>query len=372
MKFTCSTQIFSKAVGLAAIAIPTSGLTDLASVLLIKASKDQILISSVSKETNVEVKIAADIAEEGEIMLPAHVFADMIKRFSGDGLSFESDDKWGVTLKSGRTKCEITGADPAEFPTFPEIKADREIKISESVLGEMIKSTAFAASTNEQRPTIMGCLLDITDDNLRMVAIDGYRIAIVEYDKKSKGKDACKVNIPANALKDWAKISDNAEGDILLKVSEKNVLIEKNSEEMEIAFTSRVINGEFMDWQKFLPAEFANEITLEKDELIRAIERVSTVLTATQKAPIRVTFGGAGVNFSCETTIGKAEDDIEMKSELVTQVMGFNNRFLYEAVKNADGEHIAIKFNGPTDAILLTNPKKQEKNYKYLVLPVRL
>jgi DNA polymerase-3 subunit beta len=254
---------------------------------------------------------------------------------------------------------------------MPPIAPEREIKISEKTFGEMIKGTSFAASTNEQRPTIMGCLLDIENKAVRMVAIDGYRIAIVEYAKGGEGENG-KVNIPASALREWAKISDGSDAEIVIKISAKNVSIEKRADDMDIIFTSRVINGEFMDWQKFIPPSFENEIILDKNDFVHAIERVSTVLSATQKAPIKLAFGGKGVHLTCETTIGKAEDVIEKKSSLEEQIIGFNNRFLYDAVKNADSMEIKLQWGGPTDAMLLTNPEAGEKNYRYMVLPVRL
>jgi len=370
MKFNCATENFSKAASLASISVPTSGITELASVVLIRAEGEKVSLSSMNSETNTSVVLGANVSKEGSICLPANVFADMIKRFSGDDISFESDGSFLVTMKSGRTKCEIAGADPKDFPEAPNFKSEKEIKISEKVFGDMIRGTAFAASTNEQRPTIMGCLLEITKDVTRMVAIDGYRIAVVEVSKAAKGEG--KVNIPATALKDWGKISEGSDEEIAIKIGEKNITIEKNTEEMEIKFTSRVISGEFMDWQKFIPAEFKNEIVLEKSDMTRAIERVSTVLTAAQKAPIKLTFSKEGVDFYCETTVGKANDDIDKQSNLPEQVMGFNNRFLYEAVKNADSDEIKLMFNGPTDALMLANPEAGEKNYKYMVLPVRL
>jgi len=370
MKFTCATEIFSKAVSLASISVPTSGVVELASVVLVRAEGEKITLSSMNSETNTSVTLGASVSKEGAICLPANVFADMIKRFSGDEVVFESDENFLVTIKSGRTKCEIAGADPKDFPEAPVFKSDKEIKISEKTFGDMIRGTAFAASTNEQRPTIMGCLLEITKDLTKMVAIDGYRIAVIEIEKGAKGEG--KVNIPATALKEWGKISEASDEEISIKIGEKNIMLEKNTEEMEIKFTSRVISGEFMDWQKFIPTEFKNEIVLEKSDMVRAIERVSTVLTAAQKAPIKLTFSKAGVDFYCETTVGKANDDIDKKSDLPDQVMGFNNRFLYEAVKNADSDEIKLMFNGSTDAMMLTNPEIGEKNYKYIVLPVRL
>jgi len=371
MKFTCATEIFSKAVGLASISVPTSGTGELASAILLKAENDKIEVSAVSMDTNTSVSMPSEVMASGAIMLPAHVFVDMIKRFSGDMIEFEADEKYLVTMKSGRTKCEIAGANPGDFPEAPEIKPEREIKISEKTFGEMIKGTSFAASTNEQRPTIMGCLLDIEDEVVRMVAIDGYRIAIVEYAKAGEGENG-KVNIPASALREWAKISDGAEEEIVIKISQKNISIEKTADDMEIKFVSRVINGEFMEWQKFIPPAFENEIILEKSDLCRAIERVSTVLTVTQKAPIRMSFEKKGVHLSCETPIGKANDEIIKENNIEPLVMGFNNKFLYDAAKNADSDSIKLQWNGPTDAMLLTNPAEGEKRYKYMVLPVRL
>ncbi|MCL2740306.1 MAG: DNA polymerase III subunit beta, partial [Oscillospiraceae bacterium] len=355
MKFICATEVFAKAVGVASVSVPTSGATELAAAILLKAEGEKLEISAISMDTNTSVSIAADITEGGAIMLPAHVFADMIKRFSGDVIEFESTEGHLVTMKSGRTKCEIAGADPREFPDAPEVKPEGEIRIAEKTFSDMIRGTSFAASTNEQRPTIMGCLLEKMENAIRMVAIDGYRIAIVEY-AADGGGDAAKVNIPANALREWAKISDGSDDEIVIRLGAKNVIIEKNSPEMEIKFTARVINGDFMDWQKFIPPEFSSEIVLEKSDLVRAIERVSTVLTATQKAPVKITFGKGGANFFCETTLGKATDDIEKKTNLAECIMGFNNRFLYDAVKNADSDEIKLQWNGPTDAMLLSNP----------------
>ena len=371
MKFTCSTEIFAKAVSLSCTSVPTSGAGEMASALLLNAGKERVEISGVSMDTNTSVSISANVSQEGSIMLPAHVFSDMIKRFSGDLIELETNEQYLLTMQSGRTKCEITGADPREFPEAPTAVPENVIQISEKVFGEMIKGTSFAASTNEQRPTIMGCLLDITDEVIRMVAIDGYRIAIVEYENSDKGSVG-KVNIPATALREWAKISDGSDGEIIIKIGQKNITIEKTDDDMEIKFTSRVINGEFMDWEKFIPPKFDNEIILDKSDLVRAIERVSTVLTATAKAPIRITFSKTGAGFHCETTLGKASDDIETKSAVPEQIMGFNNRFLYDAAKNADSDKIKLQFNGAQEAMLLTNPEPKEKNYKYMVLPVRL
>ncbi|MDR0930995.1 MAG: DNA polymerase III subunit beta [Clostridiales bacterium] len=375
MKFTCNLAEIQEATN-ATIKVSSSSSPQIELMgIYIVAKGDNVVLTCNNLELSIEDTINAKVEEQGEIILHARLFSDILNKLSGETVSIETksngDDSQILTVKAGRSKFDLTSLTGNNFPTTPIVDSAYEVTIIADVLKDLIKSTAFAAGVLALgKRDLTGCLLEVTESCIRMVALDGYRLALCEYaitDKSSIGK----VTIPAKSLTEWLKIAPDEPIDVKIKASDKFVAFEYGN----IRWTSRVIAGDFVDYNKIIPAEWKTTITMPKARVQLAVERAATVILGDiAKAPISIDITADGLNFECTTTAGNAEDMVNVAVNGDNFKIGFNHRFLLEALRNVHTEDVKIEMISPHNPALITPIEKDDKKLKslHLVLPVKL
>ncbi|MDR1100878.1 MAG: DNA polymerase III subunit beta [Clostridiales bacterium] len=387
MKFVCERDIFQTAVGTAIKAAATGTLAQITSAVHITARKDKtITLTCNNLEISIDYTVeASGVSKEGTGAIPAKILGDMVRKFTADNVTVQCDDKHNFTIDCGKAHFEINGLDPAEFALPSEIAPEYSISVKGETLRELIRGSTFAASTSESRVMLTGCMLERDGKFIRMVALDGYRMAMrqfalesaatkkggkAEKDKKISSEKTAVV-IPAKALNDFSRFTSEGENDVEISVSRSHAAFEIQAETGKMRFISRVLNGEFMDYTRTLPNENECGVTVETSALIRALERTTLVIASDQmRSPLRMNIGGDGIHMSCATIAGKAEDHVQAEISGNPLEIGFNHRFLIEAVRNADAEKIHIQFAGSVRPCLIQPAEGDD--FKYVVLPVRL
>ena len=303
----------------------------------------------------------------GDIVLNARLFGDIIRRMPDDVITFTADDKLMVHLSCGDADFDILGLSAADYPELPEVEDQYCVYIQQKTLRAMIEETAFAVSTNESRPVHTGALFEINEKGLTMVAVDGFRLAIRREPLEKIEGGAFSFVAPGSALNEVKGICGDTEDLASVTLGKRHILFEVGDTEL----ICRRLEGEFLDYKNAIPRKNPISLIADTRALINSIDRVSVVISDKLKSPVRCTFGSDKVFLSAKTGNGDAKDVCRISGDGGGLEIGFNNRYLMEALRYAPADTVKIELNtGVSPAIIV--PVDGEENFLYMVLPVRL
>ena len=293
--------------------------------------------------------------------------ASIVKNLPDDIVEIAVDDKLLASISCGSYQSALSAFDAAEFPELPQVEKSQAIAISNSTLKSMISDTIHAISDNENKPIHTGSLFDLKDTTLSVVSVDGYRLAIRREIIENPKNNAFHFVIPGDTLKEVIRILPDDEEITYLYPERKYALFEIGG----TVVTTRLLEGEFLNYQAAIPQDFPIQLKVERDEITRAVERASLMIVSDRlKNPIRCVFEDTTLKLSCVTTRGSSYEEIRIPECPEMVEIGFNNRYLLDALKACEDEECVIQLKSGLSPCLIT-PVEGDK-YLYLVLPVRL
>ena len=365
MKFSCEKALLQAAVNTASRAVAAkSSIPALEGVLL--QAKDILTVSGYNMQTGIRRSLEAEITEEGSLVLSARLFGDIIRRLPDDVVVFSADENWNVNLTCGDASYHILALSAEDYPELPEVEDQYSLRIPQNTLRSMIAETSFAVSTDEVRPIHTGSLFEIGDGSLTMVSVDGFRLAL-RREPLEQVSGAFRFVAPGQALNEVEKICEDIDDTASITLGSRHLLFEVGPTQL----ICRRLEGEFLDYKAAIPR--ANPITVvaETKTMMNSIDRVSVVISDKQKSPIRCLFDENKVFMSAKTGSGEAKDVCPVEGDGGKLEIGFNNRYLMEALKYAPAEQVRIELNTGISPCIIT-PVEGEEHFLYMVLPVRL
>lgn len=365
MKFTCERQQLTEAVLNVQRAVSSKSSIPALEGILLKAKANSLFLCGYDLALGMTTEIPASVEETGTIVLSARLFGDIVRRLPDDGVHIATDDKDMTTIECGQSSFSIVGIPAEEYPELPTISGDTGIGLPNSVLKSMIRQTIFAVSESDAKPIHTGTLFEITTDTIRLVSVDGYRLALREETVQSKEEDLSFV-VPGKTLQEVSKLLPENEETCTMQVGSRHILFSIG----KYTVISRLLEGEFLDYRAAIPQTSASEAVLKTHDFIDSVERVSLLITERLKSPVRCIFGEEEVRLSCYTPIGRASDSFAGKLTGPCVEMGFNNRYLLDALRNTEGDQVKIQLNGPLSPMKVL--PTEGNSYLFLVLPVRL
>ena len=367
MKFSCEKALLQSAISISSRAVsPKSSITALEGILV--NATDELRLTGYNLSTGIRTTVPADVTEEGTLVLSAHLFGDIIRRLPDDVVTL-STDGFMVNIKCGMSEFNIMGGDPEDFPELPLVEYDHTVELKRNVLRSMITQTLFAVSTNESRPIHTGSLFEVTEDKtLTVVSVDGFRLALrKENVDKITGKPNFSFVVPAAALSEVEKICGESEDTATIVVGTRHVMF-KAGDTMLVA---RRLDGEFLNYRQAIPSEYKIVVVSDKRALQSTIERVSLIITEKQKSPIRCLFESDVMKVRVNTALGDASDQCPIAGDGMGLEIGFNNKYMLDALKSAPADTVKLCMNSPISPCIIT-PADGKDNFLYMVLPVRL
>ncbi len=366
IRFSCEKALLQNAVSVAGRAAAQKSTIPALEGLLIRAGQE-LTISGYNMSTGIRTIVSSDVAAEGEVVLNGRLFGDIIRRMPDDTISFTADEKQMVHLSCGDADFDISGLSAAEYPELPEVEDESSFTISRKTLRAMIEETAFAVSTNESRPVHTGALFEADGQGLTVVAVDGFRLAIRrEAVEKVEGGPFSFV-APGSALSEVKSICGDSEESAVVTMGKRHILFEVGDTQL----ICRRLEGEFLDYRNAIPRKNPIVLTADTKSLIESVDRVSVVISDKLKSPVRCTFQKDRVYLSAKTANGEAKDICKIDGDGGGLEIGFNNRYLMEALRYAPADTVRIELNtGVSPALVL--PTEGEEKFLYMVLPVRL
>lgn len=364
MKIVCNCQSLTEAITNVQRAVSTKSNNPALEGILFKANANSLTLCGYDLELGITTTLPAEVLSEGSVVLSAKLISDIVRRLPAETVTIDTNEKLMTTIISGAVDFKIIGMSADEYPDIPSVKGDSNIIIKGEILSSMISQTLFAIADSDIKPVQKGSLFEIENNIIKIISVDGYRLAmrtenLICGEKKS-------FIIPGKSLAEVVKLIKDGEKDVEIVVGDKHIIFKIDN----YSVISRLIEGEFMNYAAAIPSSHKTEIKVNTRKFISSLDRMSLLLSERIKTPVRCNIENGVVKLSCSTVLGQAYDefDIEMNGDSVE--IGFNVRYMLDALRNTDTDEVKICLSGPTSPMVIL--PSDGDSFLFLVLPVRL
>lgn len=365
MKFTCKQSVLNEAVNNVSRAVPVKSPVTAIEGIKMYLDKNTLELTGYDLELGIQTKIEVKSEDHGEFTVNAKLFSEIIRKMPSDEISVEIDEKLKTTIKGDSAEYNILALSADDYPSMPDYDTSDGFSLSQAVLKNMINQTIFAVSVSDNKPILTGELFDIDEGIFNLVAIDGFRLAV--RTEKIKTEDKYHFVVKSKALSEISKLlKDDAEAPVSVYISRKHAVFDING----YLVITRLLEGEFHNYKGSIPKTHSTEIIIDTKRLIASLERCSLLIVEQTKAPVRCIFGDGQVKVSCSTSLGKLSDAFSADISGNKVEIGFNCKYLLDALKAAESDKVKLLLNGGLSPMKII-PADGDA-YTFLVLPVRL
>lgn len=363
MKFTCNKKSLAEAIGGVSRAVTPSSTVPVLQGILLKASGEKLELTGYDLDMAIVTQIEANVQQPGEVVLTARLFGDIVKNMPGEDIEFNLDENLSAHIKSGITEFDMLGMSAADFPDLPAPGADRAFEIDAAELTAMIESTIYAVSQDDRKPAHTGELFSITKNELTIVALDGVRLAITHHPIMSETE--IDIVVPAKTATEVARLMGGCGENIVVDASRRYVVFSGGG----YTVMSRLIEGDFLNYKTVVPEGYKTRVTVSVPDFEKSIERCSIIITERLKNPLRVTFNDDVIDIRCQTPLGKVNDQLQASIEGDKTEIGFNFRYLLDALRHSGCDRVVLELSGPLSPVKMMPAEGDD--FLFLVLPVR-
>lgn len=363
MKLVCSKANLLNGVQIVSKAVPNKTTMSILECILIDASKGEISLTANDMELGIETIIEGQIVEKGIIALDAKIFLEIVRKLPDSEITIETDSSYKTAITCEKAKFNIIGKSGEDFSYLPLIVRDDSIAISQYTLKEVVRQTIFSIADNDNNKLMTGELFEIHDDVLKVVSLDGHRISIRRIKLKNFYEDK-KVVVPGKTLNEVSKIlTGETDKDVNIYFTDKHVVFEFDS----TTVVSRLIEGEYFKIDQMLSKDYETKVTINKRELLDCIDRATLLIKEGDKKPIIINITDGSMELRINSTVGSMDEQIDIAKEGKDLMIGFNPKFLIDALRVIDDETVDIYLVNPKAPCFI---RDEEEKYIYLILPV--
>lgn len=363
MEFYCSKNDLVNAVNIVSKAVPAKTTMTILECVLITVSNGKILLTSNDTELGIETELRGDIKENGVVAIDAKLFSDVVRKLPDSTVHITSDQNQLVNISCDKAKFSIAGKNGNEFPYLDDVEKNDFITISQFTLKEVIRQTIFSIAPNENNKIMTGELFDINGNKLRVISLDGHRISIRNIELR-QNYPSLKVIIPGKTLIELSKIlSGEIEKVVNIYFTNTNAVFEFDN----TVVITRLIEGEYFDVDKMVSNEYATKIFIDKKELIDCIDRATLLVRENDRKPVIIDIMNEELELQIKSPIGSMDETISIDKEGADLKIGFNPRFLLDALRVIDDDRISIYFMNSKAPCYI---KDDSGKYNYMILPI--
>lgn len=366
MKISCEKYLLQSASGIASRAVAGKSPIPALEGLLLQA-REQLTVTGYDLKKGIYTQMEAEVKEHGSVVVGARLFGEMIRRLPDGIVTISTDINNNVNVKCGKSEFNFMGISAEDYPEMPVVDGVNNIALPQKILGSMINQTIFAVADNDMRPIYTGALFDIEGEELTLVAVDGYRMAKRCEKLESAKMENCSFVVPGSALSDIERICGDSEELVKISVGAKHISFSIG----ETVVVSRRLEGEFLNYKKSIPESFKYTVKVDRGEFMSAIDRVALIVSERNTSPVRMSFNDGSIDCLCVTPIGRAEDICTCEGSGEGLQIGFNDRYLKDALKAAAKEELHVCLNSASSPCIITAADGSD-NFTYMILPVRL
>ena len=365
MKIRCLKSDLVKGVSIVSKAVPTKTTMPILECILIDATTDIIKLTANDMELGIETVIRGQIDEKGMIALDARIFSDIVRKLPDNEIVIESGVNFQTLITCEKAKFNISGKSGEDFSYLPYIERENPVSISQFTLKEVIRQTIFSIADNDSNKLMTGELFDMNGDILKVVSLDGHRISIRKIELK-ESYEPKKIVVPGKTLIEVSKIlSGEADSEVRLYFTANHIVFEFD----DTTVVSRLIEGEYFRIDQMLSSDYETKISINKKEFLDCIDRATLLVREGEKKPIIIEITDNSMELRIDSAMGSMNENIDIDKEGKDILIGFNPRFLIDALKVIDDETISIYLVNPKAPCFI---RDDEENYTYLILPVNI
>jgi DNA polymerase-3 subunit beta len=350
-------------------AVSTRNPLPVLSNVLLRTEDAGLKLTATNLEIGITAWVPGRIDSEGSLTVPARLFADVVSGLpAGERVDLEQDGPNTLRVRSGRYQTHLRGIDADEFPVIPSPGERPTTRIKQRLLRKALAEVVFAAATDEARPILTGVLTKFSGDKMTLAAADNYRIAVNTLPIEDPVEESSLV-VPAKSYAELMRVLSDTDDfvEVMLASAKSQVLFHLEG----IDLVSRLIDGQFPNYQQVLPTGHSTRAVLERDELLKAV-RLSALIASSAANVVKLRLGdeGAdGVSIAAAADVGDAQTEVEAAVEGDPVQIAFNARYLQDALQNVDADQLAMEFSGPLSPGVLR--RVGDDDYVHVIMPVR-
>ena len=337
--------------------------------ILIQTNNTEVKLTTYDLEMGIEYIIKSEVKEEGAIVVNATMFSEIIRKLPNTEITIYVNENNLLVIECEGSLYKLATMNPSDFPELPQINIENSIQIEQNTLREMIRRTIFAVSTEENRPIFTGCLFEIVNNKLNVVAVDGFRLAWKSKYLQTKVNDFNAV-IPGRTLNEINKILVDSFETITIGVAKNQALFELEN----CKIVTRLLDGEFLNYSSVIPETWETRIRVNRQNLLNCFERVSLISSSSmekeKKYPVKVSIDIGKITISCTNQTGDAKEEMMVSTEGKNLEVGFNPKYFLDACRCIDDEEIFVDFGSNISPCIIR--PIEESDYVYMILPIRL
>lgn len=363
MKLVCSKSNLLNGVQIVSKAVSNKTTMSILECIMVDASKGIITLTANDMDLGIETIIEGDIIEKGVIALDAKIFLEIVRKLPDSNITIETDSSYKTTITCEKAKFNIIGKSGEDFSYLPVVEKEDSIIISQFTLKEVVRQTIFSISDNDNNKLMTGELFEINGDELKVVSLDGHRISIRKIQLKENYAPK-KVVVPGKTLNEVSKIlPGGADSDVTISFTEKHIVFEFEN----TTVVSRLIEGEYFRIDQMLSSDYETKVKINKKEFLNCIDRATLLVKEGDKKPIIINITDGSMELKINSILGSMNEDIDIEKQGKDLMIGFNPKFLIDALRVIDDEEVELYMVNPKAPCFIKN---QEESYIYLILPV--
>ena len=364
MIFSCNVSTLSEAILNVSHAVMAKSNVSALEGILIETVENGVRLSGYNLELGITTIIDANVSKEGSAVFSARLFGEIIRKLPDDKVKISVDEKLCTSIISGAAVFDIIAISALEYPELPSVISEQSLYIESGQLKSMIRQTIFAVSSDETRPVHTGIKFDIADKKIKLAAINGVCLAVRTEDTDYEGE--LSFVVPGKTMNELLKLLSDNDEKIKISIGKRQIIF--TIENYKIY--SRLLDGDFIDYKASIPKDGKTQVYLSTRSLIQCVERASLIISEKIKSPVRCLFEDGSIKVSCVTILGKSYDEIGVNMSGENVEIGFNDRYLLEALKATETDYIRLVIGGSYSPIKILPAEGED--FIFLILPVRL
>ena len=366
MRFTCEKNMLVMGLNITGRTVAQKSALSAIEGILCNAAAG-LSLTGYNMETAITYQIEAEVTDVGSCILPAKLFGDIIRRLPEGPVTVVVDENYKVSIRAGYASFTISAESAEDYPELPDVGSGRSVRIPQSALKELIGGTIFAVSENQGRPIHTGVKFEVEEDRVSAIAVDGFRLARRTYHTEDSIDRKLSFVVPAQGLKEAEKILQDCDDEVVFTLGSKHILFQMGS----ATLICRLLEGDFLDWRRVVPTNCPVKLVANVGDLASSIERVGLIVSEKYKSPVRCVFSDQVLLLRTNTTIGAAEDRCAIAGDGKELEIGFNVRYLSDALRAIPCEEVVLELTNGLSPIVMT-PVEEKYDFSYMVLPVRI
>lgn len=364
MKIIVERKELSEAVGKLSRAVSNKSAVPVLEGILFSAEEDKLTMAAYNYEIGMKKELPIRCIEAGDIVIGAKLLGDILRKLPENEVEIYSDEKNVCHISCGSSNFDIVGIEAVEFPEIPTAAGGKELKMPGNMLKSMVRQTIFACEEINSMPMYTGIYFEVEPDYIKLVALDGLRIAIRK--ETAKNENPMRFVITGKSISEVFRMIESEEESVEMTIGKNHISFNING----YYLVSRLIEGNYLDYNSVIKKEYKTKLRVNTNEFIESLERISLIINNPSNTPVRCNIKEDEMALTCATTMGRAKDSCPTEIEGEPIELGFNARFMTEAMKATECDEVEITMCGDISPITIKPIEGEE--FLYIVMPMRI